>query len=70
MTEDAAKEKRLNNLYFDCYTEEQAVEKFIYLTNERRGNHTTEKNIRQQYRMRKLGTLLRRLDPVAFNCEK
>lgn len=69
MTKNAAKEKSLNNLYFDCYTEEQAVEKFIYLTNKIRGNHTTEKNIRKQYRMRKLGTLLRRLDPVAFNCE-
>jgi hypothetical protein len=66
----AAKEKRLNELYFDCYSEEQAVEAFIYLTNKDRiGGKTTVNNIRNAYRRRELGTLLRRLDPIAFNVE-
>lgn len=67
-TTAAAKEKYLNALYFDAYSEEQAVENFIYLTNKSRGKHTTERNIRNAHQRRELGTLLRRLDPIAFNC--
>jgi len=71
MTKAAAKERRLNEIYFDSYSEEQAVEAFIYLTNKDRiGKHTTVNNIRNAYRRRELGTLLRRLDPIAFNVEK
>lgn len=63
------KEKHLNALYFDCYSEEQAVDQFIYLTTKGRiGGSTTVNNIRNAYRNRELGTLLRRLDPTAFNC--
>lgn len=68
MTKAASKEKRLNEMYFDCYSEEQAVEAFIYLTTKGRiGGSTTVNNIRNAYRRRELGTLLRRLDPIAFN---
>lgn len=64
-----AKEAHLNALYNDCYSEEQAVDNFIYLTTKgRQGGSTTENNIRNAYRRRELGTLLKRLDPVAFNC--
>lgn len=64
------KEKHLNELYFSYFSEEQAVDNFIYLTTKGRiGGRTTEDNIRKQYRNRQLGTLLRRLDPIAFNCE-
>lgn len=64
------KEKHLNALYFDCFSEEQAVDNFIYLTTKGRiGGRTTEANIRKQYNNRQLGTLLKRLDPIAFNCE-
>ena len=62
------KEAHLNALYFDCFSEEQAVDNFIYLTNKERGKKTTESNIRKAYRRRELGSLLRRLDPIAFNC--
>jgi hypothetical protein len=61
------RERRLNELYFDCFSEEQAVDNFIYLTNKsRHGGTTTVANIRKQHQLRQLGTLLKRLDPTAF----
>lgn len=63
-----AKEKHLNELLFDNYSEEEAVEQFIYLTSKRRTNRTTERHLRNCYYNRELGSLLRRLDPIAFNC--
>lgn len=64
------KERHLNRLYTETFTEDQAVDHFIYLTNKKRqGGSTTENNIRNAYRKRELGTLLRRLDPISFNCE-
>jgi len=64
----AQREKHLNALYFDAFSEEQAIDNFIYLTNKSRGKYTTERNLRNAYHRRELGTLLRRLDPIAFNC--
>ena len=65
------KEQKLNRIYSEVYNEDDAVESLIYLTSKKRGrgNYTTEANIRKQYRNRKLGTLLRRLDPIAFNVD-
>ena len=63
-----SKEKRLNDLYSDCFSEESAVEQLIYLTNKSRGKYTTESNLRKCYYDRTLGSLLKRLDIVAFNC--
>lgn len=64
-----SKEEKLNQFYSDSYTEDEAVEQLIYLTNKKRaGKTTTISNIRKQYKNRKLGTLLKRLDPIAFNC--
>ena len=62
------KEQHLNALYTDIYTEQDAVDNFIYLTNKKRGRATTERNIRNAHQRRELGSLLRRLDPIAFNC--
>lgn len=65
----AEQEKYLNQVYSDSFTEDQAVEQFIYLTNKSRaGGVTTENKIRKAYRDRTLGRLLRRLDFTAFNC--
>ncbi len=61
------KEKHLNALYADMFSEEQAVEHFCYLTNKTRGHATTEANIRKHHRNHTLGSLLRRMDPIAFN---
>jgi len=63
------KEAHLNALYKDAFSEDQAVDNFIYLTNKSRGKHTTEANIRNCAVNGTLGTLLRKLDPIAFNCE-
>lgn len=62
------KEKHLNALYFDCLSEEQAVKQFIYLTNKSRTRRTTEAYIRKCYQNRELGSLLKRLDSIAYEC--
>lgn len=63
------KEKRLNEQLSDIYSQEQAVDQFIYLTVKgRQGGRTTEARIRAAHANRELGTLLRRYDPIAFNC--
>ena len=62
------KEKHLNKLYKDVYSEEQAVDNFIYLTSKQRNKRTTEANIRNCAVNGTLGTLLRKFDPIAFNC--
>jgi len=62
------KESYLNDMYNDSISsEDDAVEQFIYLANKNRGDHTTERHIRECYRRAKLGSLLKRLDPIAFN---
>jgi 5,10-methenyltetrahydromethanopterin hydrogenase len=63
-----SKEQNLNLLLTECYSEEEAVDQFIYLTNKARGKHTTEQSIRNALRNASLGSLLKRLDPIAFNC--
>lgn len=62
-----AKEKHLNELYADCFSESEAIDNFIYLTNKSRSKHTTEKNILNSFINHELGTLLRKYDPTAFN---
>ena len=60
-------EKYLNALYADCYSEEQAVDLFKYLTSKNRKNcRTTIKNIRSAHNNHTLGTLLRKYDSNAF----
>ena len=62
------KESYLNDYYSDSYAEQEALHIFIYLTNKSRGNSTTESHIIKCYHEQKLGSLLRRLDSVAFHC--
>lgn len=64
------KEKRLNELFSDYYDEDEAVEELIYLTSKERTHRTTENHIRECYRNGTLGTLLKRLDPIAYNAEE
>lgn len=65
-----AKEQHLNEMYTDSFTENEAVENFIYMTSKQRskGNRTTVSHIRNCHQRRELGSLLRRLDSIAFNC--
>jgi hypothetical protein len=63
------KEQQLNQTLSECYTSDEALDRFIYLTSNRRKARTTEANILKCHRNHQLGTLLRRLDPIAFNCE-
>ena len=63
-----AKEEYLNELYLECYSSEAAFDSLIYLTSKRRAKRTTESNLRAKIESGKVGTLLRRLDPIAFNC--
>jgi hypothetical protein len=61
------KEISLNNLFTDNRTEDEAAYDFEYLTSKHRSPRTTEAYIRKCYRDRTLGSLLRRLDPIAFS---
>jgi hypothetical protein len=62
-------ESNLNNRYSDIFTEDETVERLIYLTNKSRGQHTTENAIRKAYRDNKVATLLKKYDPIAYNAE-
>ena len=62
-----AKEKHLNQLYADIFSEEQAVEQFEYMINKSRGKHTTISAIRVAHTNHELGSLLKKYDPIAFN---
>jgi hypothetical protein len=60
-------EDKLNEAYSGLYSEESVVEELIYLTNKNRfGGTTTEGHIRKCYREKRIGSLLKRLDPTAF----
>lgn len=70
MKKKKSKEQKMNEIYSSCYSEDEAVETLIYLTSKNRsGGHTTEANIRKQYRKGRLGTLLKKYDPIAFNVD-
>jgi hypothetical protein len=60
-------EAHLNELYNDCFTQQEAQFNFEYLTSKWRHPRTTKKHILNMYERRELGTLLRKLDPIAFN---
>ncbi len=63
-------EQHLNAILKDIYSEQEAVDNYIYLTNKARGKTTTERNIRTQHNAGQLASLLKRLDPQAFYCLK
>jgi hypothetical protein len=60
-------EQYLNDLYSEM-NEEEVLYSLIYLTNKRRGKHTTTSNIRKQYNLGKVGSLVKKLDSIAFTC--
>jgi hypothetical protein len=59
--------ERINEMYTSIYNEEDALDNLIYLTSKNRGERTTESHIRKCYREETLGSLLKRLDPSAYN---
>lgn len=59
-------ERYLNDLYSEMEAE-QVVYSLIYLTSNRRSKKTTVNNIRKQYELGKIGSLVKKLDPIAFN---
>ena len=62
------KEKRINELIIDCFTEEQFVDIYDYLTvKNKAGLRTTSNNLRNQYKNRNVAALIRRLDPMAYD---
>jgi len=66
---DKQKEAILN-LKFSTLKESEAVEKFTYMTSETRLKHTSESNIRKQWREKRLGSMLKRMDRERFDAIK
>lgn len=61
-------ERHLNDVYSEtCYDYVTALDVFDYITVRSRGTHTTRENIIKHYNNQKLGSLLRKYDPIAFN---
>lgn len=60
--------QRLNEMFTDSFSENQLVDNFIYLTVKSRGKHCSENAIRKAHRNREFAQLLRRLDPIAYQC--
>lgn len=61
------KEIRLNEQLNDMYSESQAIDQFIYLTVVRIGGRTTMTGLRNYYRTRRLGTMLKKFDSLAYS---
>jgi hypothetical protein len=61
------KEALLNLQLSERMTEMEAVETFGYMTNQSRLRHTTEAQIQKQWRDKRLGSLLKRLDRERFD---
>ena len=61
------KEALLNLQLSERMTEMEAVERFSYMTSSTRLKQTTEANIQKQWRNKRLGTLLKRMDRERFD---
>lgn len=61
ITQDDQLEASLNALYAKSFTEKEAIKKFAYICDRRKVN------ILEEYRLKRLGTLLRKYDLAAFN---
>jgi hypothetical protein len=61
------KNRRIQEQYTSCHSQEQFVEMFIYLTNKNRGAHVTERTLIKKYQYGGIGELLRRYDPIVYN---
>ena len=60
------KEIRLNEQLSSCYSEEDAFDRFEYLTNPDRGDYITDVELQTRISNHMLGTTLREYDPIAF----
>lgn len=60
-------EQEFNRELSEIYTLDEAVDKFIYLTNKSRGASCSLRTLQAAYHNQTLATLLRRLDQTAFN---
>lgn len=60
--------QRLNEMFTDSFSENELVDNFIYLTVKSRGKYCSENAIRKAHRNREFAQLLRRLDPVCYQC--
>lgn len=60
------KEQRLNELFADIYSEQEAYDSFKYLTNENRTKYTTKGGLWGAIQNHMLGSLLRRIAPSEF----
>lgn len=58
-------EMHLNAMYQDMSFEE-VFSQFEYLTNKNRKGNTTKNAMHRLYQQGRIGTLIRRLDPIAF----
>jgi len=63
---DKEKEEILNER-LGKMTEQEAVDQFAYMTSETRLKHTSEANVRKQWREKRLGSLMKRLDKERFD---
>lgn len=61
-------EQHLNNMYAENFTDDETFENLVYLTVPARGEHVSERTLRKHIRLGKAGSLLKRLDPVAYQC--
>ena len=63
-------ENYLNEFYATRYSKKKIVDHLAYFTDKNRGEHTNEKTIRHHHDNHTIGTLIRKYDPVAFECTK
>jgi hypothetical protein len=71
MKTDKQLETDLNNMFSEAINSpEKALEHFAYLTNKNRTKHCTENHIVKCFNNGKLGTLLKRLDYIAFSASR
>ncbi len=62
-------EQKLNE-DFSSLSYDEAMERFAYLGNKSRGEYAQPATIQRAYSASKLGTLLKKYDPIAFYCSR
>ena len=67
---DKQHEDRLNHIYFDNMFPDDVFESLVYLTNKDRKDHITERKLWDWINRGKVGSLLRKYDPIAFHTSK
>lgn len=68
LSEAKKKENRINDLLTDCYTLDQFLDQFEYLTSKNRfGGRTTRKTLANRFNNRDVASLIKKLDPQAYS---